>query len=567
VKNRSLFLGTTTILAIILSLPIIIFSQQGRSASRVNSNGPAAGKTPANGKVPVTGAVIKRDLSDALSIIQQNHVDGNKLDYNSVFKASISGMLSVLDPHSTYFDPVEFASFRTEQRSEYFGIGATIGDLRDGDQVNTFIRATFQEAPASRAGLRFGDQIVEVDGQSMRGKTYPEVRKFLLGARGTKVKVTVQHSATGKLETVEITRDAVSLPSVPQAYMIKPGVGYIAMTGGFNLTTSDEFQTALSELHSKGMNSLVLDLRSNHGGLLIQAVKVADAFLKRGQPIVSQKGRTRGSSETFEAKNEDPDGIPLVVLVNGETASAAEIVAGALQDHDRALIVGETTFGKGLVQFPYQLDYESALLLTVAKYFTPSGRLIQRDYSNGGFYDYYTKGGYSDESKTVAPPAGPESHTDTGRAVYGGGGISPDEVVKPVGFTRPQRRLLDSVFAFAVELAAGHVQGFDKYIVQRPIDYDHDLQAADFPINDPLFKALKAFVAGKPGLKTTGEQLEHERTFVERQLRYELATAAYGSTTALQLFNIDDPQVTRAIEVMPRARELALAALRAHARS
>jgi carboxyl-terminal processing protease len=193
--------------------------------------------------------------------------------------------------------------------------------------------------------------------------------------------------------------------------------------------------------------------------------------------------------------------------------------------------------------------------------------LIQRDYSNGGFYDYYTKGGYSDESKTVAPPAGPESHTDTGRAVYGGGGISPDEVVKPVSFTRAQRRLLDSVFAFAVELAAGHVQGFDKYIVQRPIDYDHDLQAADFPINDPLFKALKAFVAGKPGLKITGEQLEHERTFVERQLRYELATAAYGSTTALQLFNIDDPQVTRAIEVMPRARELALAALRAHARS
>src|SRR5207302_1611897 len=259
-------------------------------------------------------------------------------------------------------------------------------------------------------------------------------------------------------------------------YMIRPGVGYVAMTGGFNQTTDDEFQAALSDLRAKGMSTLVLDLRENHGGLLIQAVRVANTFLKRGQLIVAQKGRIRDSSQSFAAVNENPDQTPLVVLVNDHTASAAEIVAGALQDHDRALIVGETTFGKGLVQFPYQLDYESALLLTVAKYFTPSGRLIQRDYSNGGFYDYYTKGGYSDESKTVAPPAGPESHTDTGRAVYGGGGISPDEVVKPVGFTRAQRRLLDSVFAFAVELAAGHVQGFDKYVVQRPIDYDHDLR-------------------------------------------------------------------------------------------
>ena len=182
----------------------------------------------------------------------------------------------------------------------------------------------------------------------MANKSYPEVRKFLLGPRGTVVKVTVLHNGSGQKETVSITRDAVPLPSIPQAYMVSPSVGYVAMTGGFNLTTNNEFQEALADLHSKGMKMLVLDLRGNRGGLLIQAVKVANTFLQDGQLIVKQEGRIRGSSEEFVADNEAPDLVPLVVLVNGESASAAEIVAGALQDHDRALIVGENTFGKGL---------------------------------------------------------------------------------------------------------------------------------------------------------------------------------------------------------------------------
>ena len=554
-----------------LAIGANIYSQQDGSARRQPANPPegspsTSAKTSSNARM--ASALVKSDLAEALSVIQDNYIDGKKLDYNSIFKSSISLMLSALDPHSTYFDPIEYASFKTEQRSEYFGIGATIGDLHQGDQVNTYIRATFEDAPAARAGLRFGDRIVAVDGQPMKGKTFSEVRKFLLGPRGTVVKVTVEHAATGQSETVTITRDAVPLPSIPQAYILKPGVGYVAMTGGFNQTTNDEFQAALEDLHSKGMNMLVLDLRGNRGGLLIQAVRVANTFLQRGQLIVTQKGRIKGSTEPFAALNDDPDPIPLVVLVNGETASAAEIVAGALQDHDRALIVGENTFGKGLVQLPIQLEYDSALLLTIAKYYTPSGRLIQRDYSNGGFYDYYTRGGLlADKASTVVPPTGPESHTDTGRAVYGGGGITPDEIAKPAKVTPSETRLTDSIFAFSLELTTGRVAGFESYKVQRPIEYGHALQATDFPVTEALFKELKRFVVSKPVFKVTPEQLDRARPYVERQLRYDLATAAYGTMAALQVFNDSDPQIARAVDAMPRARELALAARRARARS
>jgi carboxyl-terminal processing protease len=567
--RKSSFAPGILFLIFALTIPAFILAQQNRSARRATTTPErSSATTGSTGKGAVSAPMIKGDLSEALAVIQSNHIDGKKLDYNAIFKSSISGMLSVLDPHSTYFDPIEYASFRTEQRSEYFGIGATIEDLREGTDVNTYIRATFPESPAARAGLRFGDRILAVDGQSMKGKTYPEVRKFLLGPRGTTVKVTVEHPATQQSETVNIVRDAVSLPSIAQAYMLRPGVGYVGMTGGFNLTTADEFDQALRYLHGKGMNMLVLDLRGNRGGLLIQAVRVANTFLQRGQMIVTQKGRFKDSSQEYAAVNEHPDGVPVVVLVNGETASAAEIVAGALQDHDRALIIGETTFGKGLVQFPFQLDYDSALLLTIAKYFTPSGRLIQRDYSNGGFYSYYFPGGLAADknAQQATPQAGPESHTDTGRAVYGGGGISPDEAVKPGTINAAERHLRDILFAFSLELTTGRVQGFDTYKIQQPIDFEHDLMNEDYPVTDTLFAQLKKFAASKPVFKVTPDQLDKSRAFAERQLRYNLLSAAYGYRTATQVFNDADPQISRAVDAMPRARELALAASRARAR-
>src|SRR5205814_3380943 len=297
---------------------------------------------------------------------------------------------------------------------------------------------------AQKAGLRYGDRIDGVDGVQMHGKSSAEVRDKIRGPRGSDVKVTVTRASSGRVETVDIIRDAVSQPSVPDYYMIRPGVGYIDMTHGFNYDTAQGLQDALDALHQKGMNSLVLDLRNNPGGFLDKAIEVASAFIPAGQLVLTQKGRNGLNDRTYRSNNPDPDRTPLVILVNDYTASASEIVAGAMQDHDRALIVGQTSFGKGLVQSIINLPEGAGLTLTSAKYFTPSGRLIQRDYSNGGWYDYISRGGTLRGNNTDPDkPAGPASHTDTGRTVYGGGGITPDEAVKPQLLNAMQVRLRD----------------------------------------------------------------------------------------------------------------------------
>jgi carboxyl-terminal processing protease len=345
-------------------------------------------------------------------------------------------------------------------------------------------------------------------------------------------------------------------------------VGYIDMTRGFNRTTADEFVDRLEQLHKQGMTQLVLDLRNNPGGLLDQAVKVAERFLARGQVILSQRGRIEGADRTYNSTNSNPDSIPLVVLVNRNTASASEIVAGALQDHDRAIVVGETSFGKGLVQSIMPMEYGTALTLTSSKYYTPSGRLIQRDYSNEGLYDYYTKGqgvGGDDNASAPAPkPTGPESLTDTGRKVYGGGGISPDDAVKPRLISPAQQRISDPIFGFVRELVNGRVKGFEDYKVSRGIEFDHVVKSDEYPMTDNLFKAFKAYAiaGGGEANKLTDAQLDKGRDFITRQMRFEIATAAYGTVSASQVLVADDPQVAKAIEALPRARELAAAALR-----
>lgn len=567
-KNR-ITLALVALLIAALTLPMLVSAQQpkqqgGEPSTTVRPTGTAGrrGIRPPRVLNEAT-AGVEQDFAEALTIIQENYIDGNKLDYNTVFKSSIIGMLRSLDPHSNYYDREEFDDLKTDQRSEYFGIGASIQNQTIGEKTDTYIMATFDRSPAARAGLRYGDKITAVDGVSMSGKFSSDVRDKIRGPRGSTVKVTVERASSLKEETVEITRDAVPQPSIPDAYMVRPGVGYISMTQGFNYTTADELQASLDDLHAQGMQSLVLDLRNNPGGFLDQAIRVSEKFLRPGQKILTQKGRNGLGDKDYTSANRNPDPTPLVILVNGNSASASEIVAGAMQDHDRALIVGQTSFGKGLVQGIFPMDYGTGLTLTTAKYYTPSGRLIQRDYSNGGFYDYYTRGGTIalDKKDEPAKPVGPESKTDTGRPVYGGGGIQPDETIKARTINASQARLRNPIFAFTRDLVNGRINGFDNYKVQRGIDFEKRLESSEYRVTEDLFKAFKEFVVKNPEWKMTAQQLDRSRSFIELELRFNIVTAAYGRVTADQVLVGDDPQVAKAIDVMPKARELAMAAM------
>ncbi|MGH9819985.1 MAG: S41 family peptidase, partial [Pyrinomonadaceae bacterium] len=495
-----------------------------------------------------------------------NYVDGKKIDYNELFKSSIDSMLHTLDPHSNYFDAKEFEQFRTDQSSRYFGIGATIGDLSDpnGKVIATYIKATFEGAPANRAGLRYGDKIVEINGVSVLGKPFTDVRNMLRGPRGTMAKLVVERLATGKREPVEIIRDAVPQPSIAESYMIRPGVGYINMNGGFNQTTYAEFAEDMRNLKGQGMQQLILDLRGNGGGLVGQAYRVANTFLATGQTVFTQKGRLDGTTEPYKAENNSPDTTPIVMLVNRNTASASEILAGALQDHDRALIVGENTFGKGLVQNPFLLDYGSMLLLTIAKYETPSGRLIQRDYSDGNLYSYYTKGGVSDDDQEPDPPRGAETKTDSGRAVYGGGGISPDLTIKPktISYASAQRRarLINPITAFSFDMIGGKIPNLLSHVVDKPIRFDHVLKPDDFPVGEDIYQLFRSFAIRTFLIRAT--DIDPEQDFVKKALRAEVVTAAYGITTTFQISNGDDNQIEGAIRALPAASALNLRAAR-----
>ena len=492
-----------------------------------------------------TGEIVK-DLSEALEILRNNFVAGERLDFNAVTKSALESALRTLDPHSTYFDPTDFKDLLTEEDSEYSGIGATVVSFRRDGHLDTYVASTMPGSPAA-GKLKFGDRIIKVDDEDMAEHASDDVSDAVRGENGTRVKLLVERAATGRVETLEIRRSMVARPSIRDAFVLPGGVGYIAMTEGFNTTTASELSAALKELHRLGAASLVIDLRDNPGGILEQAVRVAEKFLPTGAVIVSQRGRSKADNHVWKSTNRFPETMPLVLLVNENTASASEIFAGALQDHDRAYIVGQRTFGKGLVQSVYDTPYGSGLTLTTARYFTPSGRLIQRDYSSGAIYDYYNH--RTDVTKQT------EARTSGNRPVFGGDGITPDDTVEAKALLQSEDDLLDALFFFSRDV----VYKREATDVTVPAAFVSDM-AAGIPVNDKLTTDFMAFVRKSSPLISAAE-LSSETAFINERLKYFLTLAARGDEAANRVLLLGDPQVQRAVAALPRAKEMSLASL------
>jgi len=523
---------------------------------------------PANGTVSYTGAdEIERDYNGAISEIQVNYA--GDIDYERATQAAIQGMLSTLDPHSMYFPYTEFKKLKEDQDSRFYGIGVTIVQHRDG----VYIQSAVENTPAARLGLRYGDLILEVDGKDAREWSSEQVSKNVRGGRGEPVTIKVARAGSEAPLYFTIVRDAVPLPSIRNAYMLRPGTGYVGLTGGFQNTSDEELREALDRLKDQGMRQLILDLRGNPGGLLNQAIDVASEFLPRGQVVVSVKGRTEYSEPiVYKSSGSDPEDVPIVVLINRGTASASEIVAGAIQDHGRGLIVGETSFGKGLVQRVFQLPFSTGLTLTTARYYTPYGRSLQRDYSNGSLYDYYTRhqevepsasldprnptSPLAQASPTPYPQSGPAVKTAAGRVFYGGGGITPDIEVKPLNFSPLRNRIAEAAFHFTRQLAAGVIPGFESYKVEK-VQYGRNPKPGDFPINDRVVDAFRAWIRNDVESQLNAPQIDEELDFVKLRLREEIITAGFSNDAGARVLLDSDPQVLRALEALPDAKRLA----------
>jgi len=498
----------------------------------------------------MAGGKIVDSFTNALTVARSQYA--GEIDSERVTKSSILGMLHTLDPHSSYLDPKEWQEFQSQQQSHYSGIGSTI--IPHNGKV--YILSPFDGTPSYRAGIRYGDQIIEIDGQSTEGWTSVQVTNKLLGPEGTPVAVKISRIGVDHPLEYKLVRASVPLPSIASYFMVGKGIGYIDLQRGFNTTTSDEMSRALKDLREQGMTSLILDLRSNRGGLVDQAWRVTNEFLYRGQKIVSMRGRAPFFPDRdLAASNTSPDDMPVVVLINGGSASAAEIVAGALQDHDRARLVGEGSFGKGLVQNVFPLKGGSGLLLTTGKYYTPSGRLIQRDYTNRSFYDYYLQRGDKEALQVHRPEA---RHTDSGRVVYGGDGIQPDVAIKiPLRIFRLNRVWTDSAFAFARDLVAGTIPGFTEFKVSGPADHKHRFDSSEYRVDDKVLAAFKEYLKQHPELKADRPNLDKDSEVVKDLIRQEVVTAAYGQETARAVFLESDVQMRKALAELPNAKGMA----------
>ena len=508
-------------------------------------------------------------LTQMLQIIERHYVD--EVDIDDLFDSATQAILESLDPHSRYFTADEYADMQEQYRGDYAGIGVSF-ELFDG--VLTVLDA-LDGGPSEALGIRAGDQIIGVEGEEFIDVSVEEVYARLRGPQGTRVNVTVRRPGLDELLDYTITRDRVEIAAISIVAMIADDVGYIRMDT-FSQKTADQLEKSLAELEARGMQKIVLDLRANGGGLMSQALRVTDKFLEGGKKIVETRGRTAAANDSIASSNRDTHPyMPMIVLVNRGSASASEIVSGALQDWDRALIVGETTFGKALVQNQFQFKDGSAVFLTIARYYTPSGRLIQREYEGKDIEEYLNPGQIEDVRSQDDPGAPwaealedrPVYTTAGGREVYGGGGIHPDIEIEPTGvsglalwFSRAPLRLY---FRFGVEYATEHA-------AELPVDFD-DFND-NFVVTDEVVDEFIEFVR-RPDMSANIEGLTEDdvdldemfdaaREDIRIYIKSDIASVVWGAEKGREVVLRYDNQVTRSIDLFPQAANLLTLAMR-----
>jgi carboxyl-terminal processing protease len=496
---------------------------------------------------------LTADYSEAITVVDANYAGDVK--HENITESSVQGMLWTLDPHSSFFTRKEFQKLYEDQESRFYGIGVSILQHRDG----VYVQSVIPNTPAEKAGLRFGDRFIEINGEDARKFSSPEVSSKVRGERGTPVKIKMERAGVEKALDYEIFRDGVPQPSIRNYFMVRPDVGYIGLIGGFQQTTADELDDAMAELKKRGMKQLILDLRNNPGGLLPQAIEVSSRFVPRGQVVVSVKGRSKAAeSKDYRAVSSETVDLPLVVMINGGSASASEIVAGAVQDYGRGLVVGNTSFGKGLVQKIFPLPMGTGMTLTHQRYYTPYGRSLQRDYSSGSIYEYYTHH-TDDDAEKPAPeekPKGDPVETAGGRVFYGGLGIEPDLKADALEATPLRYRISEAAFFFTRQLVAGQIAGLESYKVEKQ-KYGHVLTENDLQITDKIIDAFRVFIANDKESGLRVENLEGHLDFAKTQLRDELVTASFSTELGQQVLLEADPQVMKAIDALPDAAKLA----------
>jgi carboxyl-terminal processing protease len=473
-------------------------------------------------------------VTSAYSILEQNFAD--PVNSEQVFyQGAIPSMLQTLDPHSSFVDPSSYREMQRRQHAQYFGVGMEI--TMDGPKV--VVMRPFLGSPAFNAGMRRGDVIVAVDDNSTTGKDSSAVADMLRGPRGTQVKVSVRREGVAEPISAVVTRGEIAT-SVVDAFWVKPGIAFLRLDSFEAQNVGRDVEAGLRQLGEQSINGLIIDLRGNLGGLVNEAVTVAGRFLRNGQTVVSHRGRAE-QEQVFRARsNPLAQKYPIVVLVDRQSASASEIVSGALQDHDRGWVLGDTTFGKGLVQAQFPLREGGALLLTIAHYYTPSGRLIQRDYQHQSFWAYIT----GRQSTSAQEPQDVKA-TDSGRKVFGGGGITPDEKYPAQRLSILQRRLGPVINSPNMFYQFANVYfGADK--PQLPAGWQPD---------DQTLQRFQDFLKQKQ-VPFTDAEFAANRDWIRTRLRWEFYFRAFDKTTADRARWRDDAEVQKAIESMPKAQAL-----------